>query len=744
MIKKKALYTLFLCVLLIPIFSQNSSTVSSNMEFSENREQINDVPVEKEWTFMVYLDGDNNLEAAAIDDLNEMEAAGGSTVDVNIIVLIDLCEADTSADVEYGVTWTDARYYYVESGTDSEVIESTLISEEGELNMGRKETLSNFIDFVMTNYPAKRYGLSLWDHGGGLDGICWDEDNNYNNIGINELQEALEGYHFDFLGMDACIMGQYEILYEVSPFADYVGLSLLNEPGDGWDYENFLPYLLADPYMTGDVLGVHICQTYVDQYSSGVTFAIWNTTDMTNVQTEMEDLALTLMDNLDTHADEIGEARRLSDSDDYPHYGADLYEFVVNLQGSTSVDIVNQAADTQAALEDINIMSYSTFIEHPFGLWIYYPMIPNEEYNQYYANSAEQYVDFIPNPYYGIDFVINSSWDDFIYAWRDSLPYALESIDDGDLLSVTTPMNEYFTVNSVLGDKVIVDLEAIDFGDADIEIYDAIGRIIAYDFSSDNPKHIEYDCLTNASYIGVFPNGFQLSYNYEIAIEIDSRPYIKEIYTNPESPGYGEEVEFFAEILDGHGLDEVTLSHLISGTWSDVAMVEVEEGLFLATVTFDESVETLQYKITATDTLTNTITSSTKNLNFHEVVLPEITSIKFDPKNPKSGEEVVITIKVTDDTGIDKVIFSYDIGEGKTNESIFNDDQEEYIFTIMIPENVTTLEYEVYVYDTWGNCLIYEGEIVEIDKVPISSSAVILSIAILGMISVILKRRKRG
>ena len=40
------------------------------------------------WTFLVYLDGDNNLEDAAIDDLNEMEVVG-STADANIVVQID-------------------------------------------------------------------------------------------------------------------------------------------------------------------------------------------------------------------------------------------------------------------------------------------------------------------------------------------------------------------------------------------------------------------------------------------------------------------------------------------------------------------------------------------------------------------------------------------------------------------------------------------------------------------------------
>ncbi len=41
-----------------------------------------------EWTVMVYLDSDNNLESAGIADINEMEIAG-STTDVNIVVQVD-------------------------------------------------------------------------------------------------------------------------------------------------------------------------------------------------------------------------------------------------------------------------------------------------------------------------------------------------------------------------------------------------------------------------------------------------------------------------------------------------------------------------------------------------------------------------------------------------------------------------------------------------------------------------------
>ena len=184
--KKIVVYSLLIFSLLIPSSISSSIKVNALDSSSSDITATLDDPLPmKEWTFMVYLDGDNNLEDAAIDDINEMEAAGGSTADVNIIVLVDLCDGEDSADIEYGVTWNDARYYYIESGTDPDVIESTVISQEGEVNMGRPETLTNFVDFVMTNFPANHYAISLWDHGGGLEGLCWDDTNNHNNIGIN-------------------------------------------------------------------------------------------------------------------------------------------------------------------------------------------------------------------------------------------------------------------------------------------------------------------------------------------------------------------------------------------------------------------------------------------------------------------------------------------------------------------------------------------------------------------------------
>jgi hypothetical protein len=111
------------------------------------------------WTFMVYLDADNNLDPAGIDDISEMQMVGSAS-EVNIVVLFDrydkLCGFNGSAIL------------YIHKGYNETVWGGW--SEEYEVNMGDPSTLSWFISFVSEHYPADNYALILWDHGSNWEG----------------------------------------------------------------------------------------------------------------------------------------------------------------------------------------------------------------------------------------------------------------------------------------------------------------------------------------------------------------------------------------------------------------------------------------------------------------------------------------------------------------------------------------------------------------------------------------------
>jgi len=229
------------------------------------------------WTVMVYLDGDNNLESAAVDDLNEMEAVG-STSKVNIVVQFDRSPGYDNTNGN----WENTKRYYVTkdpNGYDNTIV-STEVANMGEINMGDPNELVNFVTWAQTNYAADHYLLVLWDHGSGwksgsgpIKWVCIDDtDNDY--LSIKEVGQALDtvtnngDYPLDIVGFDACFMGMVEVDYEIMPYAHYRVGSEEYEPGDGWDYLRFLYYLVHNPYASPAALSKEIVKTYMNFYGT--------------------------------------------------------------------------------------------------------------------------------------------------------------------------------------------------------------------------------------------------------------------------------------------------------------------------------------------------------------------------------------------------------------------------------------------------------------------------------------------
>jgi hypothetical protein len=68
--------------------------------FSQEEEKTMATTTEKQWTIMVYLAGDNNLDSAGVTDLKEMKEVG-STEQVNVTAQFD----------RWGGTEATKRYY---------------------------------------------------------------------------------------------------------------------------------------------------------------------------------------------------------------------------------------------------------------------------------------------------------------------------------------------------------------------------------------------------------------------------------------------------------------------------------------------------------------------------------------------------------------------------------------------------------------------------------------------------------
>lgn len=140
------------------------------------------------------------------------------------------------------------------------------LKEAGRVSMTDPGTLSDFIRYTADNFPANRYILILWDHGGGSEtGYGYDE--NYPNSGSmspNLISYALKnaGVKFDFIGFDACLMANLETALAVEPYADYLIASEETEPGTGWYYTNWIKML--DENTSTPTL--QVAKTIIDDY----------------------------------------------------------------------------------------------------------------------------------------------------------------------------------------------------------------------------------------------------------------------------------------------------------------------------------------------------------------------------------------------------------------------------------------------------------------------------------------------
>lgn len=365
-----------------------------------------------DWTVMMYLDGDNNLENAAISDINEMEAAGGSNSNVNIVVLIDRISGYDSSNGD----WTDTRRGLIINDSNPDIIASPLESV-GEKNMGDPATLSEFVSWAKSTYPASHYALILWDHGDGwsrrrvslpenikdialleasdfpesaksraaslsadsavddgkpVKGICVDETNGGDVLKMSEVRSALEflSQKIDIIAYDACLMGMMEVAYEMKDRAlIHVG-SEETIPTAGFPYNLFLRDLLVNPAMSGTELATAMVKRYGESYAGGETLSAINLLKIANVNQKLDNFSKICFD-LDDQYINLEDAKYITNNFYIPNY-YDLKNFLSNFVSKTdSLSAAAAANETIAAINDAVIANHSALSLNGTGLSIY-------------------------------------------------------------------------------------------------------------------------------------------------------------------------------------------------------------------------------------------------------------------------------------------------------------------------------------------------------------------------------------
>lgn len=534
---------------------------------------------EKEWTFMVYMAADNSLETQGINDLNEMEKIG-SNDDLNIIVQFDRAQGRDSSNGD----WKETRRYYVtKDDQDDNIIRSNMTADLGEQNMASRYTFKAFMEWGLTEFPAKHYAIIMWDHGDGLTrssgenegsrvGFCKDTEGSL-KIGdmtwaFGELErDGILNQRIDLVGFDICYGGFFEYAYALEPYVDYYVGSFDEVPDPGWDYSLPLATLrnaLAsgkgiDP---GDY-ALNILDHYISTYSYGsfdylTICAIDNREFKKTLFPAMEDLAYQLALNYYYYRSSIDKARSISDDT----YGlqcsnpsgkyVDLYHFCENLQAQSDIplSIKNAAEDVKLNYTKgvIGARHHDATKVHKnnHGPGIYFPLKSR--------GLAANYYDYM---------MARTVWGEFLKFYFSPMAFLHRPIPDTEDAMSTHPFKiQVLTEEDLSGVLVISDAEpkpvpASPLGSLENKTYSTtlpaniMNTVVHYyvEIIDKGSKSFFYPPGSNHD-----PERFGLSYTVGPDEQAPSIFHIVE----PTRRATGGDIPIFAKITDNLGVDKTT------------------------------------------------------------------------------------------------------------------------------------------------------------------------------------------
>lgn len=353
-----------------------------------------------EWTVLVYLDGDNDLEESAIDDYNEM-ASVGSNEQLNIIVQFDRISADEDWDVRSNGNWSSVKRFRVEQG--KRPTKSNQLADLGERNMGDPRTLIDFATWGMTTYPAQHYALVFWDHGASWPGVASDDSSDGDLLTLPEIATALTTVQqrtgvqkLDLIGFDACLMGQIDVLRTIAPFGQVAIGSADLEPGEGWAWNAWLSDLANRPPSDAVALAPSIVKSFMSFYEkegdSSVTLSAFDLNKVEQLTNQLDQLAGAMIDNMAESYTLIAKARAHAAeyaSGDTDISAIDLGYFADSLTAADlAAPIVKSARALGRTLKAARI-THGYGADHPntSGISVYFPW-KKKNYNATYAKSS--------------------------------------------------------------------------------------------------------------------------------------------------------------------------------------------------------------------------------------------------------------------------------------------------------------------------------------------------------------------
>lgn len=355
------------------------------------------------WTVMVFLNASNDLYPYALPNVRQMSQVAYNP-DVQFVLQWKESVAVSGNSVDFDGT---RRYLVTPSTTAGAFGPVKLIQDLGKgVDMGKAQTLKDFVAWTKTTYPADRYVCVVWNHGNGWQRLRKNQppttrgvsyDNEFNTfIDTWDLPTAFVGQPVDVISFDACLMQMLEVASDLTQSCSYIATSEENTPGPGYPYQRVFkafadtPNLDTKALLNSFVTG-HI--GYPPYQTLPVTQSVIDVKKVAALESAVDQLANALIaekSHLSTDIPKIrSAAQKYGDRGDGRNY-YDLVDLCQRLQTDPGIplDAQNAASSVVTAVNDAVVWEgHSTLDSNSHGIGIDFSPSSNPKLS-YYGNTG--------------------------------------------------------------------------------------------------------------------------------------------------------------------------------------------------------------------------------------------------------------------------------------------------------------------------------------------------------------------
>ncbi|MHA1198309.1 MAG: PPC domain-containing protein, partial [Candidatus Heimdallarchaeaceae archaeon] len=418
-------------------------------------------------------------------------------------------------------------------------------------------------------------------------------------------------------------------------------------------------------------------------------------------------------------------------------------DFLSNLQSIPDSAMTAAASALDAKLDEILVVSESSFIVDPYGMWFYMPAAPYEYYNDFYVYSNQSVVDTFENEYYGLDFVNNTNWDNFLVQWKIELETVIPQVSTvtsvTDTLIAGTHTYIYtdlpdpgvgYAYEATLTMDVSVDFDLYVWSE---EYY--FGLPNGFDVFSENyddEPEILLIVIDDATRVFFLVNAFVgtgsytleldvVEYNDDIFEENDDILSAAPIAVNTVYSLIASDADYFSVELTAPFTIEISLTFNTLVVDLDLYLI-ADDGSGLASSLEYTSTEFISYSPSYTGTYYIWVNYWEGNLGESydlEVSVsedPVISNFGHSPYSPEQGETITINCDVDAMYTIVEVTLSLSFDGGALEYITMTNAGGHYTATFAPPEGTEVVTCSVYVEDSQGNSAVSLTRYISIDS----------------------------